>query len=252
MSLYIGNKKYAPIIRQGVNNQNKTITENGVYTADEGYTGLGEVSVNVPQGEATRFGVNFDDLLGVIDNNGVLNPSTASINLNFDGVRDIGSGFLSNILQENTNIVSVNFPDLTTLSSANACSYMFSYCTSLISANFPSLTTISGNSAFSGTFADCTSLTSINFPKLNTISGSYACANMLPKQSNLTSVSFPALTTTSFGTNRNQFYYMFNRASQECTLHFPSNLQSTIAQLINYPMFGNDSLTLAFDLPATS
>lgn len=31
-----------------INNQNKTITENGTYSADEGYTGLGEVVVNVP------------------------------------------------------------------------------------------------------------------------------------------------------------------------------------------------------------
>lgn len=30
-----------------VNNQNKTITENGVYTADSGYTGLGRVTVDV-------------------------------------------------------------------------------------------------------------------------------------------------------------------------------------------------------------
>lgn len=32
-----------------INNQDKTITSNGQYTADEGYTGLGNVSVNVPQ-----------------------------------------------------------------------------------------------------------------------------------------------------------------------------------------------------------
>lgn len=30
-----------------INNQDKTVTENGVYIADEGYTGLGEVTVNV-------------------------------------------------------------------------------------------------------------------------------------------------------------------------------------------------------------
>ena len=30
-----------------INNQDKTITQNGTYTADEGYTGLGTVSVNV-------------------------------------------------------------------------------------------------------------------------------------------------------------------------------------------------------------
>ena len=32
-----------------INNQNKEITTNGTYTADEGYTGLGAVTVNVPQ-----------------------------------------------------------------------------------------------------------------------------------------------------------------------------------------------------------
>ena len=34
-----------------VNNQNKTITENGEYTADDGYTGLGTVTVIVPEGD---------------------------------------------------------------------------------------------------------------------------------------------------------------------------------------------------------
>ena len=31
-----------------VNNQDKTIVENGTYTADKGYSGLGTVTVNVP------------------------------------------------------------------------------------------------------------------------------------------------------------------------------------------------------------
>lgn len=33
-----------------INNQDKTITQNGQYTADSGYTGLGTVTVNVPSG----------------------------------------------------------------------------------------------------------------------------------------------------------------------------------------------------------
>lgn len=32
-----------------INNQDKDITSNGIYSADEGYTGLGQVTVNVPQ-----------------------------------------------------------------------------------------------------------------------------------------------------------------------------------------------------------
>ena len=31
-----------------IKNQNKTVTENGTYKADSGYTGLGTVTVNVP------------------------------------------------------------------------------------------------------------------------------------------------------------------------------------------------------------
>ena len=47
--LYIGNREVTPAIVKGstINNQDKTIIENGVYTADEGYTGLGEVTVEV-------------------------------------------------------------------------------------------------------------------------------------------------------------------------------------------------------------
>lgn len=47
---------YCPIVGVGgsggggvtIKNQNKTITENGTYTADSGYTGLGRVTVDVP------------------------------------------------------------------------------------------------------------------------------------------------------------------------------------------------------------
>lgn len=40
-------------IGEEINNQDKTITSNGTYTADEGYTGLGKVTVNVPQESGT-------------------------------------------------------------------------------------------------------------------------------------------------------------------------------------------------------
>jgi hypothetical protein len=44
-----------------IKNQDKTITENGTYTADEGYTGLGEVVVNV-QAEGIKQFSTVDDM----------------------------------------------------------------------------------------------------------------------------------------------------------------------------------------------
>lgn len=42
-----------------INNQDITITENGVYTADAGYTGIGTATVNVPQSEAIIESINI-------------------------------------------------------------------------------------------------------------------------------------------------------------------------------------------------
>ena len=49
---------------QEINNQDKTITENGVYTADSGYTGLGEVTVNVTDSEYTTNLALSNQILG--------------------------------------------------------------------------------------------------------------------------------------------------------------------------------------------
>ena len=44
-----------------INNQNKTVTKNGTYTADAGYTGLGEVTVNI-QAEGIKQFPTVDDM----------------------------------------------------------------------------------------------------------------------------------------------------------------------------------------------
>lgn len=50
MTLYKGSKKIAPIVNKAltVHNQDITVTANGVYSYDEEHTGLGEVTVLVP------------------------------------------------------------------------------------------------------------------------------------------------------------------------------------------------------------
>ncbi len=50
MTLYKGSKKIAPIVNKGltVHNQDITVIANGVYNCNEEHTGLGEVTVLVP------------------------------------------------------------------------------------------------------------------------------------------------------------------------------------------------------------
>lgn len=58
-----------------INNQDKTITENGSYTYDNGYTGLGTVTVNVPTLDeviATPNSLNFVENKNVLINDGSL------------------------------------------------------------------------------------------------------------------------------------------------------------------------------------
>lgn len=153
---------------------------------------------------------------------------------------------------------SIEFPLLATISGQQACAYMFSACMSLTSMSLPKLATISGTNGAQSMFASCMALTSMSFPELVDLSGSSCCGYMFSGCSALTSISFPKLTTSSFGSYVNQFANMFNSSTASTsgafTMHFPSNLSSTISGLTGYPNFGASSgrLTLAFDLPATT
>lgn len=54
--LYIGGQQALPVSVAGstINNQDLTVTQNGIYEAEEGYTGLGEVTVNVAGGDTVN------------------------------------------------------------------------------------------------------------------------------------------------------------------------------------------------------
>lgn len=195
-----------------------------------------------------------------------------------------GSSCCYNMFNNCTSLTSVSFPELTTVSGNNALNGIFAGCI-ITSASFPKLETISSSYGFSSAFSACTSLTTTDFSALKEISGSNAmgtcfnsCSELQTISFNLletltggqsfrnafrycgklSSISFPSLKTTSFGNVVNQFENMFNSStastSGSCTVHFPSNLQSTISGLSGYPTFGGNSsrIVLAFDLTATS
>ena len=148
-----------------------------------------------------------------------------------------------------TGLTNANLSSLITISGSNGCKQMFLGCTNLVNVDLSSLQTISGSSACSSMFSGCISLKNVVFDSLTTISGSSACSQMFYNCTSLISISFPSLKSNSV-TATNAFNTML-RGVIGCTLHFPSNLESTIQTLTGYPNFGGTNTSIVFDLSAT-
>ena len=174
--------------------------------------------------------------------------------LDLSSLTTVGSNGFSNAFRDCTGLTSVDLSSLTTVEDWGLY-YSFHSCTGLTSVDLSSLTTV-GDRGLYYTFRDCTGLTSaLDLSSLTTV-GSNGFSNAFSGCTALENIYFPALTTTSFGSYTNQFSNMLTNTgtTKTHTLHFPSNLQSTISGLTGYPTFGGTSgyVTLAFDLPATS
>lgn len=213
------------------------------------YLGTREVTPTILQ---QRYGVNVENFLGSTNANGVLLQPSGNFDVSFDGVTDVQQRALSNKFNY-TKVKNVNFPDLIALSGNYACFCAFYGC-SLVSVSFPKLATVSGTQAMGQIFEN-SGLQTITFPALTTISGNNAM-NRAFGYLNIRDIYFPALTTNSFPTYTTQFSGMFSgsgSSSNTINVHFPSNLQSTIANLTGYPNFGGTAgyINLLFDLEAT-
>lgn len=173
--------------------------------------------------------------------------SISTINLsrveNVDGYKTFYECFYSC-----TGLTSVDLSSLVTANGNECFSNAFAFCSGITSIDLSSLTHISAY-CFNATFAG-TGVTSVVFNSLTEIEG-YGLAAAFQDCRYLTSLSFPALTSSSFVDGKtSQFDYMLGEVTG-CTIHFPSNLQATIATLDGYPDFGGTNTVLAFDLPAT-
>jgi hypothetical protein len=102
--------------------QNKTIEANGTYSADAGYDGLGQVTVNVSGGtntESEEVAALLSNTMTVLDNSLVTTLRTR-------------------VCQAATNLITVNLPNVTSLGA-----YAFYQCSNLKTVTIPKLTTIS-------------------------------------------------------------------------------------------------------------
>lgn len=214
------------------------------------YLGTREVTPAIIQ---KRYNANIDNFLGITNASGVLNLPKGNFDLSFDGVVDLAQRALSDKFKY-MKVKNVYFPDLTTIS-GNYALYSAFYGDSLTSVSFPKLETISGSNALTSAF-EYSGIKTCTFPKLSLISGASALNRCFAYNGGLEDVYFPALKTTSFGTNVNQFVNIVSGTgtNRVHTLHFPSNLETTIQGLTGYPLFGGTSgyVILSFDLPATT
>lgn len=174
-------------------------------------------------------------------------------NVDLSSLTTVGNNGLYDAFQSCTGLTSVDLSSLTSVGN-NGLDSAFYGCTKLTSIDLPSLTSV-GKQGLQYVFRNCTGLTTVNFPLLKTLTGDYPFRYCFDGSTSIADVYFRALTTTSFG-NVNSFDRMMRNTGTAVThtLHFPSNLQSTISGLSGYPLFNGTSgyVVCAFDLPATS
>ena len=148
------------------------------------------------------------------------------------------------------NLEEADFSNLTTISGASAMFYAFNNCKRMGNINFKNLTTISGASAMVGAFYKCQALINVSFSKLATV-GDKALQSAFG-YSGLRWLYFPSLNSNSFGGKKTQFNNMLQGVT-DCTVHFPSNLQSVIGSWTSVTSgFSGTNTTVLFDLPATT
>jgi hypothetical protein len=151
---------------ESINNQDKTITENGTYTADEGYTGLGTVSVDVPEPVLESLSVAKNGTYTAQP--GVDGYSQVTVNVTRDDQADIEEQFIRAIERDSSKPVT-KLPDgLTKIGN-----YAFETCGSLAITELPTSITSIGDYAF----RNCINMTLDSLPTSITSIGSGAFNN---------------------------------------------------------------------------
>lgn len=272
---------YATVSVAPTPTETKSITANGTYTPTSGKY-FSQVTVDVPAPSVNPNNYNYVlvktdsgiEMQQIRKSASTYNSYTENsfigyqsgyqgdltiVGVNLNYATEIGTGRCERMFRNCTNLVSAKFNTIQKFVSAyNSVFWMFRN-TGVKEVSFPVLKEIAGGSG--GMFYECQYLTTATFNELDTFTGTYgktALKSFFQSCLLLANVYFYALKTSSFSTYIDQLQNMFDSntalTSGTCTVHFPSNLSSTIAGLTGYPTFGGDAsrIVLAFDLPQTS
>ena len=164
----------------------------------------------------------------------------------FPGITAIDKNGAFSLMFKGTNITSLSFPNLESVTADNVFNSLTNDVASLVSINFPKLKVVDAGSILS--MCDGTGLTSVSFPALETITDNYktgssvtitrtfyscaaltsaafpkltsagSLAQMFSGCTSLTSVSFPLLASVGEGA----FQYTFRGCTSLTSVSFPS------------------------------
>jgi hypothetical protein len=166
---------------------------------------IGEISSGGSGGSSTKYGLNLDNILGDVDENGVLQAPTSKANLNFAGVTNIGKSALNYAFKGASYIDSITFPDLTKITNKNAFYGAF-YESSATSVSFSILNGISGEFACQQMFYSSKQLTSADLSNLSEVSGYNSCGSMFSNCYKLEYVNIANLKKIKMGACQQMFY----------------------------------------------
>lgn len=159
----------------------------------------------------------------------------------------------------NANLTSFSAPKLKRIIANRGARDLCGYCPKLQSIDLSALEELSGNEVFRAAFYSSTPnlLTSVNFNSLKKVSGSSAMTNAFYNNANLTDIYFPSFNAATFenitsaGSSFNPFYNMLYNTTG-VTVHLPSNVEEIVNNIPGASsLFGGNSTTILFDLPAT-
>lgn len=219
-----------------IRNQNITVIENGVYSADPGYTGLGTVKVQVPN-QTEQLSVTTNDVyeapegkLGyskvTVDVPKLLNLQDKTVTMNgtytfepeYNGLGEVTVNVPSDVPIDlkKCNLSISNFigteingvlqartltPNLIITEVKDIGSYVlqkaFTRNTELESVSFSDLERVSGDYALDNAFANDTELSSLSFPKLKSISGDFAMKDITQGSFSVSSIDLSKLENIS-------------------------------------------------------
>lgn len=224
--MYLGNQKVTPVIVQGGGEE----PTGCVFRIPDDVT---EISKNyLFQGKFSGF------------------PYPLDVDLNNLEIVS-GRNALSNAFNTGSGGNYFRAKHLRVLSGASCCSGAFQGLKQNdVDFDFSTIEEISGANALEQAFTDFPKK-QINFSSLSVLTGEYAFVTAFYDNNDL-EIYFPSLTSQSFGNYTNQFSLMLIFSSN-CTVHFPSNLESVIGEWSDVLSgFDGTNTTVLFDLEATS